>query len=241
VPFLLPMKPLFNPADTLLDGHADELPLSAGRLGADWLRQRFKESVEWAPEFGDLAQLHRSGRPPVAAAVLVPLVLRDGAPTLLLTTRAAHLHDHAGQVSFPGGRVDPEDADVVATALRETEEEIGLSRQHIEVIGTLPDYHTGTGFVVTPVVALVHPPFELAADQFEVAEIFEVPLAFLMNGSNHQRRSIVMPDLAEGRRFYAMPYGDYFIWGATAGMLRNLYHFLRAQPEPDAPFNNQLV
>ena len=123
--------------------------------------------------------------------------------------------------------MDPEDRDPIATALRETEEEIGLSLQHIEVIGTLPDYLTGTGFRVTPVVALIQPPFELAADTFEVAEIFEVPLAFLMDGANHQRRSAEFPNRQGRRSFYAMPFEHYFIWGATASMLRNLYHFLR--------------
>ena len=118
--------------------------------------------------------------------------------------------------------------DAVATALRETEEEIGLSRRHIEVIGSLPDYFTGTGFQVTPVVGLVHPPFDLAADEFEVAEIFEVPLHFLMDGANHQRRSAEFPGKPGRRTFYAMPFQHYFIWGATAAMLRNLYHFVRA-------------
>ena len=162
------------------------------------------------------------------AAVLIPLVNRPQGMTLLLTLRTAHLTDHAGQISFPGGRVDPEDRDPIATALRETEEETGLSRLHIETIGTLPDYLTGTGFRVTPVVALVQPPFELAADVFEVAEIFEVPLDFLMNGTHHQRRSAEFPDRPGRRSFYAIPFEHYFIWGATAAMLRNLYHFLRA-------------
>jgi 8-oxo-dGTP pyrophosphatase MutT (NUDIX family) len=118
------------------------------------------------------------------------------------------------------------DASPIETALRETEEEIGLDRSHIDVIGTLPEYHTGTGFRVTPVVAIVQPPFEMRADPFEVAEIFEVPLSFLMNGMHHQRRTA---DFVTGpRTFYVMPYERFFIWGATAGMLRNLFHFLRA-------------
>ena len=162
------------------------------------------------------------------AAVLIPLVPRGDEINVLLTQRTAHLKDHPSQISFPGGRVDPEDEDAIATALRETEEEIGLHRRHVEVIGVLPEYVTGTGFQVTPVVALVHPPFELTADEFEVAEIFEVPMSFLMDGANHQRRSAVLPSRPGRRSFYAMPFGDYFIWGATAAMLRNLYHFLRA-------------
>lgn len=162
---------------------------------------------------------------PTPAAVLMPIVMRDEMPTLLLTLRTAHLHDHAGQVSLPGGRVDASDASAIETALREAEEEVGLDRDLVEVLGTLPDYLTGTGFRVTPVVALVRPTMSLRADPFEVAEIFEVPLTFLMNGANHQRRTLDVP--GGRRRFYAMPYQRYFIWGATAGMLRNLFHFLR--------------
>ncbi len=221
-------KIAFDPTQAQIDALANEPPVSPTRLAPDWLRRRFVEPVIWTPEFGAESEMNLSGRPPVPAAVLVPLVAHAGEPSLLLTLRTAHLHDHAGQVSFPGGRVDPEDSDAIATALRETEEEIGLARKHIEVIGSLPDYQTGTGFTVTPVVALVHPPFELAADTFEVAEIFEVPLSFLMNGANHELRSAEMPNRPGRRSFYAMPYGDYFIWGATAAMLRNLYHFLRA-------------
>ncbi len=221
-------KIAFDPTQAQIDALANEPPVSPTRLAPDWLRRRFVEPVIWTPEFGAESEMNFSGRPPVPAAVLVPLVAHAGEPSLLLTLRTAHLHDHAGQVSFPGGRVDPEDSDAIATALRETEEEIGLARKHIEVIGSLPDYQTGTGFTVTPVVALVHPPFELAADTFEVAEIFEVPLSFLMNGANHELRSAEMPNRPGRRSFYAMPYGDYFIWGATAAMLRNLYHFLRA-------------
>ena len=120
----------------------------------------------------------------------------------------------------PGGRVEAEDASPLHTALRETEEEIGLAREHLEVIGYLPEYRTGTGFRVTPVVALVKPPFELALDSFEVAEAFEVPLAFLLDPANHQRHSLHYRGAL--RNFFAMPYGDYFIWGATAGMIRSL-------------------
>ena len=195
---------------------------------ADWLRARFAASPDWTPLLtGDGLSFHKP-EALRAASVLVPVIVRSEGLSVLFTRRAAHLNDHAGQISFPGGRVDPEDRDPTATALRETEEETGLSRQHIEVIGTLPDYLTGTGFRVTPVVALVQPPFELAADVFEVAEIFEVPLDFLMDGANHQRRSAEFPNRPGRRSFYAMPFEDYFIWGATAAMLRNLYHFLRA-------------
>lgn len=156
----------------------------------------------------------------VPAAVLFPIVLRDHEHTVLLTQRTAHLRDHAGQISFPGGRVEPDDRSPVDTALRETEEEVGLVRDRIDVLGYLPEYRTGTGFRVTPVVALVQPPFELAPDPFEVAEVFEVPLGFLLNPENHQRHSI--HHRGAMRNYFAMPYGDYFIWGATAGMIRSL-------------------
>jgi 8-oxo-dGTP pyrophosphatase MutT (NUDIX family) len=218
----------FDPQSAPIDALANEPAIDLSRLDVHWLRSRFLQPGVWQPEFTDEHLLFTSEKPLTPASVLIPLVAHPDRMTLLLTQRTAHLHDHAGQVSFPGGRVDPQDRDAVATALRETEEEIGLSRRHIEVIGALPDYVTGTGFRVTPIVALVHPPFELAADSFEVAEIFEVPLAFLMNGANHERRSATFPNRPGRRSFYAIPYEDYFIWGATAGMLRNLFHFIRA-------------
>jgi len=159
-------------------------------------------------------------QPLTPAAVLFPIVLRDGGQTVLFTQRTAHLRDHAGQISFPGGRVEAEDISPSHTALRETEEEIGLPRERIEILGFLPEYRTGTGFRVTPVVALVLPPFELQPDPFEVAEVFEVPLAFLLDPANHQQHSLHYRGAL--RNYFAMPYGDYFIWGATAGMIRSL-------------------
>ena len=155
------------------------------------------------------------------AAVLVPLVEHNSGLTVLLTKRTDHLHHHAGQVSFPGGRVEEDDLDVIDTALRETEEEIGLNRSYIETVGYLDDYETGTGFHVTPVVGFVRLGFELNVDDFEVAEVFEVPLEFLFDPKNHQRHSRELNGRA--RQYYAMPYGEFYIWGATAGMLMNLY------------------
>lgn len=154
------------------------------------------------------------------AAVLFPIVVRDTGHTVMLTQRTAHLRDHAGQISFPGGRVEADDLSPTHTALRETEEEVGLSRERVEILGFLPEYRTGTGFRVTPVVGLVHPPFDLQPDPFEVAEVFEVPLAFLLDPGNHQRHE--MHYRGALRQYFAMPYGDYFIWGATAGMIRSL-------------------
>lgn len=155
------------------------------------------------------------------AAVLVPIVEHDDGLTVLLTQRTDHLKHHAGQVSFPGGRVEAHDDSAIDTALRETEEEIGLARGHVEIAGYLDAYETGTGFHITPVVGFVRPGFELVLDEFEVAEAFEVPLEFLFDPANHQRHSRMHQ--GRERRYFAMPYGDYYIWGATAGMLMNLY------------------
>lgn len=154
------------------------------------------------------------------AAVLFPIVRHVDRMSVLLTRRTAHLRDHAGQVSFPGGRVEPEDGSPLETALRETEEEIGLARRHVQTLGYLPEYRTGTGFRVVPVVGLVTPPFDLQPDPFEVAEVFEVPLDFLLDERNHQRHSAHIRGSL--RHYFAMPYGEHFIWGATAGMIRSL-------------------
>lgn len=159
-----------------------------------------------------------------SAAVLVPIVQREPELTVLLTKRTDHLHDHAGQVSFPGGRVDPGDRDAVDAALRETEEEIGLPRRHVRLAGRLDTYVTRTGFEVTPLVGLVSPPFALKPDSFEVAEVFEVPLAFLLDPANRETQSRVFQ--GRERFFYNFRYGGYQIWGATAGMLVNLAEVL---------------
>jgi 8-oxo-dGTP pyrophosphatase MutT (NUDIX family) len=162
---------------------------------------------------------------PVHAAVLVPLVERPGGLTVLLTQRASHLKNHAGQISFPGGRVEPQDRDVVDAALRESEEEVGLDRRHVSVVGLLPDHLIVTGFRVTPVVAFVSPGFSLRLDPTEVDEAFEVRLASIFDARNHVKRirrfedqEIELTDLPlEGRN----------IWGATAGMLLTFYRLLR--------------
>jgi 8-oxo-dGTP pyrophosphatase MutT (NUDIX family) len=154
------------------------------------------------------------------AAVLVPLVDRPDGLTVLLTERTAHLHAHAGQISFPGGAFEPGDADAVAAALRETEEEVGLAPGQVEVIGRLDTYVTRTGFEVTPVVGLVHPPVLLRPDPFEVADVFEVPLDFILDPTRPERHCREF--LGRPRYFYAFPYENRYIWGATAGMLYNL-------------------
>ena len=162
----------------------------------------------------------------VPAAVLVPLVNRTDGVTTMLTQRANHLAHHPRQISFPGGHMDPGDGTPEETALRETEEEVGLDRRHVEIVGRLAEYHTRTGFAVTPVVAMVEPPFDISPDPHEVEEVFEGPLAFLMDPANHARHSRKIQGTM--RHFHAIPYDGYFIWGATAGMLINLYEVLRA-------------
>jgi 8-oxo-dGTP pyrophosphatase MutT (NUDIX family) len=155
-----------------------------------------------------------------AAAVLVPLVDRPQGFSILLTQRTAHLNRHAGQIAFPGGQMDAGDADEIATALRETEEEIGLSRDHVEPVGRLDRYITRTGFTVAPVVALVEPPFTLRPDPNEVDEAFEVPLDFILDLGNRQKESYEYQGVT--RYFYVFHYDKRNIWGATAGMLVNL-------------------
>jgi 8-oxo-dGTP pyrophosphatase MutT (NUDIX family) len=214
-----------------VDDHLPPAPPHA--LRPDALRERFGNPPVWTPEISGDGKRFNLDREPSAAAVLMPLVMRDDGLHVLLTRRTDHLRDHAGQISFPGGRSEEHDPDAVATALRETEEEVGLGREHIEVIGHLPNYSTVTSYVVTPVVALVQPDFQLTLDPFEVAEAFEVPLQFLMTPANHRRHAFEM--LGQQRQFLSMPWSgidpdgqerEYFIWGATAAMLRNLYGFV---------------
>jgi 8-oxo-dGTP pyrophosphatase MutT (NUDIX family) len=158
------------------------------------------------------------------AAVLVPLVEHQNGMTVLLTQRAAHLSAHAGQIAFPGGRIDDGDADAVAAALRETEEEVGLARETIAVIGRLDTYVTGTGFEITPIVGLIAPPFVLKIDPYEVTETFEVPLSYILDPSNHNRT--LRESAGRTRTFYVLPYEGRNIWGATAGILVNLAEVL---------------
>jgi 8-oxo-dGTP pyrophosphatase MutT (NUDIX family) len=214
-----------------VDEHLPAVPPE--RLTREGLRARFAATLPpaWTPEFrgDDKLLVERPVRP---AAVLVPLVRRPEGLTVLLTRRTEHLNDHAGQISFPGGRTDPEDADAIATALREAREEVGIEADEVEVIGTLPTYTTVTAYEVTPVVGLLEPPRSLQLDAFEVAEVFEVPLEFLMNPANHRRHHFTFQEIS--RQFLSMPWSrdpaadEYFIWGATAAMLRNFYRFLVA-------------
>ncbi|WP_062311127.1 CoA pyrophosphatase [Polynucleobacter sinensis] len=212
----------------------NEPRVHSSRLEPHSLRERFQNPPVWEPEITDesrhalamdIVSKRQAAGKVTRAAVLIPLVLNEAGLSVLLTQRTDHLHDHAGQISFPGGRMDPEDQSPYDTALRESQEEIGLSPDGVEIIGHLPQYLTVSGYSVTPVVGLVKPQAEYALDAFEVADVFEVPLHFLMDPANHQVR--VWESDRGGRRFYSMPYENRFIWGATAGMLRNLYHLLK--------------
>ena len=215
-----------------IDDHLAGVPLE--RLTASALRERFMPPhPAWTPEHS--VEKKFENRQPAAAAVLIPLVMRDEI-MLLLTQRTANLSTHAGQIAFPGGRTDDTDVDAVDTALREAHEEIGLTRDYVEVLGTLPIYVTGTAFVITPVVALIRPGFTLQPNPGEVADVFEVPLAYLMNPANHRRHEMEFEGLT--RQWLSMPFTEEqletgagverYIWGATANILRNLYGFLIA-------------
>ena len=228
--------PKFDPRSIPVLGIDDHLAgVPPSRLTPEALRRRFLQPPVWEPEHS--VEKKFEDRQPALAAVLVPLVMRDEL-TLLLTQRNANLSTHSGQVAFPGGRTDDTDIDAVDTALREAHEEIGLERSHVEVLGTLPIYVTGTAYIITPVVALVKPGFDLLPNPGEVADVFEVPLAYLMNPANHRRHALEFDGVT--RQWLSMPYIDQtvaisgndaaerYIWGATAGMLRNLYRFLSA-------------
>jgi 8-oxo-dGTP pyrophosphatase MutT (NUDIX family) len=238
----------FDPRDipwSVQDQHWPALPPAA--LHAESLRGVFKNPPVWTPEVKREPSLGQ--RAPQAAAVLVPIVMRgeqSNEPHLLLTQRTPHLSSHAGQIAFPGGKVDPDDQSVEHAALREAEEEVGLTAEYVEVLGQLPSYITGTSFHITPVVALVSPNHTLQTNAYEVEFAFEVPLSFLMDPANHRLHQ--WENNGVQRQWYSMPYRpattklsngsnasnasnpetEYFIWGATAGMIRNFYRFLLA-------------
>ena len=208
-----------------VDADLPAVPLAAQTPEA--LRRRFAAPPAWTPEVALEKKFMQ--REPAHASVLVPIVLRDE-PMVLLTERTAHLSTHSGQIAFPGGRADPEDADAAATALREAHEEVGLAPGYVEVLGALSTYVTGSAFIITPVVGLVQPGCVLAPNPGEVADVFEVPLAFLLDPAHHQRHAYEWNGVR--REWFSMPYQDgaknRYIWGATAGMLRNFYRFMSA-------------
>jgi 8-oxo-dGTP pyrophosphatase MutT (NUDIX family) len=187
------------------------------------LRERLRRAPPGFTVYGDDGTEGRDAAS-TAAAVLIPVVTHAAGLTVLFTQRTTHLKSHAGQVSFPGGRAEPGDASAEYTALREATEEIGLAADRVEVLARLPDYRTRTGFRVTPVVGLVAPPLELAPDPREVAEVFEVPLAFLLDPANQQRRTREFQGMTVG--YYVFEFEQRVIWGATAGMLVNLHKML---------------
>jgi len=179
-----------------------------------------------SPEPDDLHVIAlQEGMRVTEAAVLVPLIDRAGRVRVLFTQRTAHLDDHAGQISFPGGRVEAGDASREATALRETAEEIGLAPQSVAVLGRLPDYEIPSGFRITPIVGWIEPPFALNPDPFEVAAVFEAPLEHFLDAARYQRRQYRFR--GRHRHYLAIPFEGRYIWGATAGMLYNLCRLLR--------------
>jgi 8-oxo-dGTP pyrophosphatase MutT (NUDIX family) len=220
--------PNFDPRAVPVIGIDTHLPaVGIEAMGPDALRQRFASPPNWEPEVW--AEPKFAERQPARASVLVSVVMRDR-PTVILTERTTHLSTHSGQVAFPGGKQDATDTDAAHTALREAQEEIGLAPELVEVIGQMPTYTTGTQFIITPIVALVHPDHQLTLNAFEVADAFEVPLEFLMNPAHHRRHAV---EFAGARReWFSMPYMDgtteRYVWGATAAMLRNFYRFLSA-------------
>ena len=209
-----------------VDTHLPAVPLA--RQTPEALRARFAHPPVWEPEV--VLEKKFMNREPAHASVLLAIMQREGRPTVLLTERTAHLSTHSGQVAFPGGRADPEDATPAATALREAQEEVGLAPEFVEVLGTLPTYVTGSSFIITPVVALVRPDCVLTPNPYEVADLFEVPLAFLLDPAHHRRHVFDRDGIH--REWFSMPFQDgaktHYIWGATAGMLRNFYRFMQA-------------
>ncbi len=197
-------------------------------MNIDYIRQRFNARATMPANHArgdhDLNPGLRPDGPLRPAAVLVALVEREAELTVLFTQRTDHLEHHPGQISFPGGHIEDSDPDPIAAALRETHEEIGIAAPRIEVLGCLDDYITRTGFHITPVVGAVRPPLDLIPDAHEVDHIFEVPLAFFLDPANHHRHQRTYEGAQ--RSFYAIPYQDYYIWGATAGMLMDLYQTL---------------
>lgn len=176
------------------------------------------------PDAGLNAENGTPGSSLTPAAVLVPILTGGEKLSVLLTERTAHLAQHAGQIAFPGGKIESTDQGPLAAALREAHEEIGLESRYVAPLGYIEPYRTGTGFLVTPVIAAIKPGFTLAPDAAEVADVFEVPFDFLMDTANHRIDTLFWR--GADRRFYAMPYGNRYIWGATAGIIRTLHRRL---------------
>ncbi len=222
----------FDPEDQPVIAVSHDLsPLRNESLQLDFIRSAFRRPVAWQVEPVFTESFKIDAKAPCAeivrAAVCLPLVQRPAGLNLILTRRSPNLSDHGGQIAFPGGRIETFDASPIEAALRETYEEIGVSREFIQILGTQPGFLTSTSFAMKPVIAYVMPGFTVRPDVSEVAEVFEVPLGFLMDPAHHALHRANLP--GGGHRYYfSMRWHDYFIWGATAALLRNFYHYLSA-------------
>lgn len=204
--------------------------LSDGTLRLPFIRRAFAQPVPWQvePVFTSFFDRDTSGRSDITpAAVFIPLLERPDGLHVMFTRRSAHLYNHAGQICFPGGRIEPTDADYIQAALRETWEEVGVEPRFVELIGSQPSFLTSTRYTMKPVIGVLRPGYTLMPDRSEVEEVFEVPLSALLNPALHRLHQI-RPKEGPPRYFFSVSWGDYFIWGATAALVRNLYHYLAA-------------
>jgi NTP pyrophosphohydrolases including oxidative damage repair enzymes len=220
----------FDPAEQPVIQTPPLPELRPGSLQLPFIRQAFADEFPWQvePLFPNHFDLDVSARPDIRpAAVFIPMIEREEGIHVLLTRRSAHLMSHAGQICFPGGRIEATDADFVDAALRETWEEVGIEPHYVEVLGSQPSFLTSSRYTMKPVVGVLRPGYRLVPDQSEVAEVFEVPLSTLLNPTLHKLHEI-RPKDAPPRYFFSVTWRDYFIWGATAALIRNLYHFLAA-------------
>jgi 8-oxo-dGTP pyrophosphatase MutT (NUDIX family) len=222
--------PGFDPQTQPIVATKALVPLSPATLELDFICAAFNSPVDWhvEPVFSaSFSSNFLDCNDIVRAAVFVPLVQRPSGLSVIFTRRSPQLYDHAGQISFPGGRIEPSDRDAIAAALRETQEEIGVAPQFVQLIGTQPGFLTSTRFTMQPVIGLVRPGFTITPAPDEVAEVFEVPLSVLMDPARHRLHQAQLA--GGGHRFYfSITWHSYFIWGATAALIRNFYHFLAA-------------
>lgn len=209
----------------------DPLPdLPSQALQLDFMRSAFGQPVQWQVEPLFRSSFHPDflpGSVNIRAAVCIGVIQRPDGPSIIFTRRATHLHNHAGQISFPGGRIEPSDVGPVEAALRETQEEIGIEPRFVRYLGQHPIFVTSTQFAMRPIIGELQAGFTVVPDSAEVAEVFEVPLSVLLDPQRHQLHHAILPDGTQ-RQYFSIPWGPYFIWGATAVLVRNLYHHLSA-------------